>query len=48
MTIQAIRRGTYIPKFDHLSDQTLVIYIRNSFGKKICIFDVEEDYKLRQ
>ena len=37
-----------MPKFDHLSDQTLAICIRNSFGKKISIFDVEEAYKLRQ
>ena len=37
-----------MPKFDHLSDQTLAIYIRNPFGKKISIFDVEEAYKLRQ
>tara|TARA_B100000700_G_C14362274_1_gene542059 strand:+ start:162 stop:275 length:114 start_codon:yes stop_codon:yes gene_type:complete len=37
-----------MPKFGYLSDQTLAIFIQNSFGKKLGIFDVEEAYKLCQ
>jgi mono/diheme cytochrome c family protein len=51
ITIQVIRGGAYMPKFDYLSDQDIAAvatYIRNSFGNQLGIANVQEIYELRR
>jgi mono/diheme cytochrome c family protein len=50
ITIQVIRGGAYMPKFDYLSDHDIAAvatYIRNSFGNKLGLVTVEDISKLR-
>ncbi len=51
ITIQVIRGGAYMPKFDYLSDQDIAAvatYIRNSFGNQLGIANVQEINELRR
>ena len=50
ITIQVIRGGAYMPKFDYLSDHDIAAvatYIRNSFGNKLGLVTVEDISKFR-